>query len=108
MAIFHENLPSHTLSFKSVFTNHCSVPETLKSSSFISYVNIKSTALGGACYTSRGLAREGTTSIIKGRGGKRRRRRRREGGGGRKRRNNKKMIDDDDGKVLVIIIIIKK
>ena len=99
MAIFHENLPSHTLSFKSVFTNHCSVPETLKSSSFISYVNIKSTALGGACYTSRGLAREGTTPIIiKGRGGKE------EEEEGEKGEEVEKegiiMIDDDDGKIL--------
>ena len=102
MAIFHENLPSHTLSFKSVFTNHCSVPETLKSSSFISYVNIKSTALGGACYTSRGLAREGTTPIIiKGRGGKEEEE---EEKGEEVVEKEGIMIDDDDGKILILVI----
>ena len=102
MAIFHENLPSHTLSFKSVFTNHCSVPEKLKSSSFISYVNIKSTALGGACYTSRGLAREGTTPIIiKGRGGKEEEE---EEKGEEVVEKEGIMIDDDDGKILILVI----
>ena len=101
--MFQENLPSHALRFKSVFTNHCSVSESLKSSSFISYVNIKSTALGGACYTSRGLAREGTTPIIiKGRGGKEEEEEEEKGEEVVEKEGI--MIDDDDGKILILVI----